>query len=100
MADGMDELGRAVADGRLGFGETLDMLMAAHIRMFGTPNTRGGIYRLEARISERLVGLAEQHTDPRLREWQQPRLVQVDIKNDWETHRPKDAERDRSGVER
>src|SRR5579859_7687390 len=59
MSDGMDELGKAIADGRLGFGETLDMLMSAHIRMFGTPNSIAGINRLETRLSDRLVAVAE-----------------------------------------
>lgn len=35
--DGMDALGQAIADGKLGFGEAHDMLMSAHIRLFGSP---------------------------------------------------------------
>lgn len=72
---GMDALGRAIADGRIGFGETLDMLTAAHIRMFGTPNTRGGINRLEERLSQRLVELTERYADPGAQEWSWPRLL-------------------------
>jgi hypothetical protein len=87
MSTGMDELGKAIADGKVGFAESLDMLMSAHIRLFGTPNTRGGIYRLEARITEQLSGVIEKWADPHAREWYQPRLIPMDIKNDWGVER-------------
>lgn len=86
MPTGMDNLGAAIADGRAGFGESLDTLMSAHIRLFGTPATPGGLYRLENRISERLMGATEKFTDKDIREWSQPRLIPV--------------EKDRTGLER
>ena len=64
MSDGMDTLGQAISNGRLLFSESLDMLMSAHIRMFGTPNTRGAIFRLEERLTERLLKATDRHSDP------------------------------------
>lgn len=69
MSSGMDELGKTIADGRGRFAETLDTLVSAHVRLFGLPGTPGSMYRLEERITNRLIEVTEKYTDKNKREW-------------------------------
>jgi hypothetical protein len=55
---GMDDLGQAIADGDLPFGEALDMLVSAHVRTLGLPpgdNIETYLADLETRITDRLL---------------------------------------------
>ena len=52
---GLEDLGRAIADGRVEFSAALDELMAAHLRLFGVPDDVAG---LEGRIGAQLVDAA------------------------------------------
>jgi hypothetical protein len=52
---GLEDLGRAIADGRVSFSAALDEMVAAHIRLFGAPEDIEG---LEGRIGTQLMDAA------------------------------------------